>query len=190
MLLNTGDKPVASENGLLTTVGWQVGGKVDVLPGGLRLHRRGGGAVAARRPARSSPPPPTSRRSPRAVPDSDGVYLVPAFVGLGAPLLGPYARGTIIGLTRNTTMSHVARAALDSMAFQTRDVLEAMQRDAGVKLHTEGRRRAAANNLLLQFQADVLGVPVRRPSSRRRRRWARPTWPASPSATGRTPTTW
>ena len=70
----------------------------------------------------------------RAVPDSDGVYLVPAFVGLGAPYWDPYARGTIVGLTRNTTVSHVARAALDSMAYQTRDVLEAMQRDAGIKL--------------------------------------------------------
>jgi glycerol kinase len=85
-------------------------------------------------------------------------------VGLGAPYWDPYARGTIVGLTRNTTVSHVARAALDSMAFQTRDVLEAMQRDAGIELHhlkVDGG--AAANNLLLQFQADVLGVPVRRP---------------------------
>jgi glycerol kinase len=100
----------------------------------------------------------------RAVPDSDGVYLVPAFVGLGAPYWDPYARGTIIGLTRNTTVSHVARAALDSMAYQTRDVLEAMQLDAGLKLHhlkVDGG--ASANNLLLQFQADVLGVAVRRP---------------------------
>jgi glycerol kinase len=100
----------------------------------------------------------------RAVPDSDGVYLVPAFVGLGAPYWDPYARGTIIGLTRNTTVSHVARAALDSMAFQTRDVLEAMQRDAGLTLdHLKVDGGAAANNLLLQFQADVLGVAVRRP---------------------------
>jgi glycerol kinase len=100
----------------------------------------------------------------RAVPDSDGVYLVPAFVGLGAPYWDPYARGTIVGITRNTTVSHIARAALDAMAFQTRDVLEAMQLDAGLKLHhlkVDGG--AAANNLLLQFQADVLGVAVRRP---------------------------
>jgi glycerol kinase len=98
------------------------------------------------------------------VPDSDGVYLVPAFVGLGAPHWDPYARGIIVGLTRNTTVSHVARAALDSMAFQTRDVLEAMQRDAGLKLdHLKVDGGAAANNLLLQFQADLLGVPVRRP---------------------------
>jgi glycerol kinase len=163
MLLNTGPKPVASKNGLLTTVGWQLGGKVTYclegsvfIAGAVVQWLRDGLKVIAASP--------DVEGLARAVPDSDGVYLVPAFVGLGAPYWDPYARGTIIGLTRNTTVSHVARAALDSMAFQTRDVLEAMQRDAGLKLdHLKVDGGAAANNLLLQFQADVLGVAVRRP---------------------------
>jgi glycerol kinase len=163
MLLNTGHKPVASKNGLLTTVGWQLGGKVTYclegsvfIAGAVVQWLRDGLKVIATSP--------DVEALARAVPDSDGVYLVPAFVGLGAPYWDPYARGTIIGLTRNTTVSHIARAALDSMAYQTRDVLEAMQLDAGLKLHhlkVDGG--AAANNLLLQFQADVLGVAVRRP---------------------------
>ncbi len=163
MLLNTGGKPVASKNGLLTTVGWKVGGKVTYclegsvfIAGAVVQWLRDGLKVIAASP--------DVEPLARAVPDSDGVYLVPAFVGLGAPYWDPYARGTIIGLTRNTTVSHLARAALDSMAFQTRDVLEAMQRDAGLKLdHLKVDGGAAANNLLLQFQADVLGVAVRRP---------------------------
>jgi glycerol kinase len=99
-----------------------------------------------------------------ALPDNGGVYLVPAFVGLGAPHWDAYARGTIVGLTRDTSIGHIARAALDSMAYQTRDVLDAMQRDSGVplaQLKVDGG--AAVNNGLMQFQADVLGVPVRRP---------------------------
>jgi glycerol kinase len=96
--------------------------------------------------------------------DAGGVYLVPAFVGLGAPYWDPYARGVIVGLTRGTTVGHVARAAVESMAYQTRDVLDAMQRDAGLRLHqlkVDGG--AAVNDALLQFQADLLGVTVRRP---------------------------
>jgi glycerol kinase len=96
--------------------------------------------------------------------DADGVYLVPAFVGLGAPYWDPYARGLIIGITRNTSIGHIARATVDSMAYQTRDVLELMQTEAGIQLSglkVDGG--AAANNALLQFQADLLGVPVRRP---------------------------
>ena len=163
MLLNTGSRPVASQNGLLTTVGWKRNGEVTYclegsvfIAGAVVQWLRDGLKVIAASP--------DVEALARAVPDSDGVYLVPAFVGLGAPYWDPYARGTIVGLTRNTTVSHVARAALDAMAFQTRDVLEAMQRDAGIRLHhlkVDGG--AAANNLLLQFQADVLGVPVRRP---------------------------
>ena len=163
MLLNTGSRPVASQNGLLTTVGWQRNGEVTYclegsvfIAGAVVQWLRDGLKVIAASP--------DVEALARAVPDAGGVYLVPAFVGLGAPYWDPYARGTIVGLTRNTTVSHVARAALDAMAFQTRDVLEAMQRDAGIQLHhlkVDGG--AAANNLLLQFQADVLGVPVRRP---------------------------
>jgi glycerol kinase len=163
MLLNTGGQPVASKNGLLTTVGWKIGRQVTYcLEGSVFIA----GAVVQwlRDGLRVIPASPDVEALARAVPDSDGVYLVPAFVGLGAPHWDPYARGIIVGLTRNTTVSHVARAALDSMAFQTRDVLEAMQRDAGLKLdHLKVDGGAAANNLLLQFQADLLGVPVRRP---------------------------
>jgi glycerol kinase len=102
-----------------------------------------------------------------SVPDSGGVAFVPALVGLGAPYWDPYARGTIFGLTRGSTRAHLARATLEAIAFQTRDVLEAMQRDAGLSLRAlrvDGG--AAGNNLLLQFQADVLGTPVQRPTHR------------------------
>jgi len=98
------------------------------------------------------------------VPDSDGVYFVPAFVGLGAPYWDPYARGLVIGLTRGTTIEHIARAAVDSMAFQTKDVLDLMQRESGTRLsRLKVDGGATANPLLLQFQADLLGVPVARP---------------------------
>src|SRR4029079_16038512 len=98
------------------------------------------------------------------VEDADGVYLVPAFVGLGAPYWDPYARGLIIGITRNTRMGHIARATVDSMAYQTRDVLELMQQEAGLQLTSlKVDGGASANNALLQFQADLLGTAVRRP---------------------------
>jgi glycerol kinase len=100
-----------------------------------------------------------------SVPDNGGVYLVPAFAGLGAPHWDPYARGVLVGLTRGTTGAHIARAALESIAYQTADLLEAMQADTGVplqQLRVDGG--AAQNNLLMQFQADVLGVPVVRPA--------------------------
>ncbi len=98
------------------------------------------------------------------VPDTDGVYLVPAFVGLGAPYWDPRARGVIVGLTRNTKMAHIARAAVDAMAYQTRDVLEVMQLESGLPLTTlKVDGGAAANATLLQFQSDLLNVPVRRP---------------------------
>ena len=99
-----------------------------------------------------------------SVPDNGGVYLVPAFVGLGAPYWDSYARGTIVGLTRGSTAGHIARATLESMCYQTRDVLEAMTADSGISVKTlrvDGG--AVVNNLLMQFQADILGVPVQRP---------------------------
>ena len=116
-----------------------------------------------------------------------GVYLVPAFTGLGAPYWDPYARGTIIGLTRGTTRAHLVRATLEAIAQQVADVVEAMAADAGRRprrLNVDGG--ASANDFLMQFQADLLGVPVRRPWSPRRRRSAPPTSPAWPSATGAT----
>jgi glycerol kinase len=163
MLLNTGERPVESKNNLLTTIGWGVGGKVayclegSVFVAGAVVQwlRDGLGLIRSSADVESLA---------RTVADSGGVYFVPAFVGLGAPYWDPYARGMIIGLTRGTTAGHIARAAIESMAFQTRDVLEAMQRDAGItlaRLKVDGG--AAANDDLLQFQADLLGTPVERP---------------------------
>jgi glycerol kinase len=163
LLLNTGRKPRASQNGLLTTIGWMVGREVtyclegSVFVAGAVVQWLRDGLKAIRSSAEVQSLAAT-------VPDSDGVYLVPAFVGLGAPYWDPYARGTIIGLTRNTSIAHIARAAVDSMAYQSRDLLDAMQKDAGItlgSLKVDGG--ATTNDPLLQFQADLLGVPVRRP---------------------------
>ncbi len=124
----------------------------------------------------------------RSVPHSDGVYLVPAFAGLGAPHWNARARGTLFGVTRGTTSAHIARAALDSIAYQSLDVLKAMEADSGIRigeLRVDGG--ACANNLLMQFQADILGVDAVRPKvSARPPRWARRIWPVSRSATGKT----
>ncbi|HEY0457026.1 MAG TPA: glycerol kinase GlpK, partial [Verrucomicrobiae bacterium] len=163
MLMNTGAKPIASRNKLLTTVAWRIGGKTEYalegsvfiagaavqwLRDGLGLIKTSGEieALAAQ------------------VPDSGGVYVVPAFTGLGAPHWDPYARGAILGLTRGSKAAHVARATLDSMAFQTAEVLLAMEKDSALKLRelrVDGG--ACVNNLLMQFQSDLLGVRVVRP---------------------------
>lgn len=163
MLMNTGDKPVPSANNLLTTVGWQIGNKVTYcLEGSVFIA---GAVVQWLRDnlgvIRSSS---EVEELASKVPDSGGVYFVPAFVGLGAPHWDPYARGAIFGLSRNTTVAHIARAALESMAYQTKDLVRAMERDSGVplsSLRVDGG--ASANNILMQFQADILGVPVCRP---------------------------
>ncbi len=163
LLLNTGDQPVASENGMLTTVGWKVGdevtycleGSVFIAGAVVQWLRDGLGIIGESADV---------ERLAAEVPDTEGVYFVPAFVGLGAPHWDANARGTIIGLTRGTTKAHIARAAVESMAFQTRDVLAAMQKDADVGLGTlKVDGGASANNALMQFQSDLLGVPVRRP---------------------------
>jgi glycerol kinase len=163
MLLNTGAAPVPSKNGLLTTVGWRLNGETtyclegSVFIAGAVVQWLRDGLKAIRSSAEVEP-------LAASVPDAGGVVFVPAFVGLGAPYWDPDARGTVLGLTRSTTIAHVARAAVESMAYQTRDVLDAMQRDSGValsSLRVDGG--AAVNDGLLQFQADVLGVPVRRP---------------------------
>ena len=163
MLLNTGRTAVESRNNLLSTVAWRRGGFTDyALEGSVFI----GGAVVqwlrdGLKVIRSAAEIEALAAS---VPDSGGVYLVPAFAGLGAPHWDAYARGAMLGLTRGTTVAHVARAALESIAYQSADVLSAMETDAGVKLselRVDGG--AAANNLLLQFQADLLGVPVVRP---------------------------
>lgn len=164
MLQTTGDQAVASKNRLLTTVAWQLGDKLTyALEGGVFI---GGAVVQWLRDGlgliRSSS---EVEALARRVPDSGGVYVVPAFAGLGAPHWDPYARGAIVGITRGTGAAHVARAALDSIAYQVADLIDAMQLDTGFalpELRVDGG--AASNDLLLQFQADLLGVPVLRPA--------------------------
>jgi glycerol kinase len=163
MLLNTGNELVPSEKGLLTTVGWRIGGRTTyALEGSVFIA---GAAVQWLRDGLKAIQASADVEKLMAeVRDTNGVYLVPAFVGLGAPYWDPRARGVIVGLTRNSTVAHVARAAVDAMAYQTRDVLEVMQQEAGISLTTlKVDGGAAANGMLLQFQADLLGVPVRRP---------------------------
>ena len=166
MLLNTGPEAVASQHRLLTTVAWKLDGQptyaleggvfvagavVQWLRDGLGIIRSAGEVeeLAAR------------------VPDSGGVVLVPAFVGLGAPYWDPYARGTIVGITRGSTAAHIARAALESVAFQSAELLEAMQQDTArsgaalQELRVDGG--GSTNDAMMQFQADILGVPVIRP---------------------------
>ena len=163
MLMNTGAKPVASKNGLITTIGWGLGGKVTYcLEGSVFIA----GAVVQwlRDGLKMITTAADIEKLAASVPDAGGVFLVPAFVGLGAPHWNQGARGTIVGVTRGTTAAHLARAALDSMAYQSREVLDAMQQDSGTPLavlKVDGG--AAVNNLLMQFQSDVLGVAVQRP---------------------------
>ncbi|NCT93572.1 MAG: glycerol kinase GlpK [Chitinophagaceae bacterium] len=163
MLMNTGEKPVASQNNLLTTIGWKINGKVQYalegsvfiagavvqwLRDGLRLIQSSGEVEALA----------------GKVTDNGGVYMVPAFTGLGAPYWNQEARGLIIGITRGTTDAHVARAAVESIAFQTMDVLKAMEADAGIhikEVRVDGG--ATVNNALMQFQSDILNTTVVRP---------------------------
>ncbi len=163
LLLNTGAEPPKSDSGLISTVAWRIGGQTTYcLEGAVFVA----GAVVQwlRDGLRAITDSAEIERLAAAVSDSGGVYFVPAFVGLGAPYWDPHARGTILGLTRDTKLEHIAQAALESIAFQTRDVLEAMQRDAKITLRdlrVDGG--ASRNNRLLQFQADILGISVRRP---------------------------
>ena len=163
LLMNTGSEAVRSEGGLLTTVGWSLNGEVtyclegSVFVGGAVVQwlRDGLGLISEASEI---------ERLAAECDSTDGVYLVPAFVGLGAPYWDPAARGTLVGITRGTARPHLARAALESIAYQSRDLLQLMQREAGVSLgglRVDGG--AAANNLLMQFQADVLDVDVLRP---------------------------
>ena len=163
MLLNTGSSPVESKHGLLTTIGWMIDGKITYcLEGAIFIA---GAVVQWLRDGLKLISKASEVESLAAgADDSGGVYLVPAFVGLGAPYWNQGSRGTIIGITRGTSRAHIARAALESMAYQTRDVLDAMQQDSGVALKTlKVDGGASANNLLMQFQADVLGTRVVRP---------------------------
>ncbi|HYA90274.1 MAG TPA: glycerol kinase GlpK [Thermodesulfobacteriota bacterium] len=160
LLMNIGGKPVLSRKNLLTTIAWGIGRRIEyALEGSVFI----GGAVVQwlRDGLRMIQRASESERLASSLHSNDGVYFVPAFVGLGAPYWDMYARGTILGITRGTTPAHIARAALESIAYQTRDVLESMEGDSGMKLkelRVDGG--AAANEFLMQFQADLLGVPV------------------------------
>ena len=164
LLMNTGDRPITPKQGLLSTVGWQIGertsyvleGSVFVCGAVIQWLRDGLGLLKTAA---------DSEKMALRVKDNGGVYLVPAFVGLGAPYWDPYARGSLHGLTRGTGKDHVVRAALESMAYQTADVLLAMQEETGLPLRSlcvDGG--AAQNGFLLQFQADLLGIPLLRPA--------------------------
>ncbi len=163
IILNTGSMPVKSRHNLLTTVAWQIGGKMSyALEGSIFIA----GAVVQwlRDGLHLIGTSKEVERLAQTEPDNGGVYLVPAFAGLGAPHWDQYARGIIIGLTRGTTAGHLARAALESIAFQTRDVLEAMKADSDIEigdLRVDGG--AASDDTLMQFQADILQIPIIRP---------------------------
>ncbi len=164
MLMNIGTEPMISKHKLLTTVAWEQGGRTEfALEGSVFI---GGAVVQWLRDGLGIIKSASEIEALAAtVPDCGGVYLVPAFAGLGAPHWDQYARGTITGLTRGTTAAHLARAALEGIAFQVADVLEVMKQDSGIAmngLRVDGG--ACANNLLMQFQADVLQVPVVRPT--------------------------
>ena len=163
MLMHTGHKPLRSRNGLLTTVAWRIGdrleyaleGSVFVAGAVVQWLRDGLGIIRSSNEVEALA---------ATVPDNGGVYLVPAFAGLGSPHWDAYARGTIAGLTRGSTAAHIARAALESIAYQSSDLLNAMQDDSRTRLselRVDGG--ATQNSLLMQFQADLLGVPVVRP---------------------------
>jgi glycerol kinase len=166
LLLNTGDQAVASDRGLLTTIAWQLGegqqityaleGSVFVAGAAIQWLRDGLGIIdhAAE-----------SEMLAQQVEDTGGVYFVPAFVGLGAPYWDAYARGTIVGLTRGSDRRHLTRAALEGICYQTRDLLEAMTADSGIRLEAlRADGGASANDLLMKLQANLLGVAVQRPA--------------------------
>jgi len=162
VLMNTGGAPTYSKHRLVSTIAWERGQRTYALEGSVFVAgavvqwlRDGLGVIAKAEEVEALA---------ASVPDTAGVQFVPAFTGLGAPYWDPEARGAIVGLTRGTTRAHIARAALEAIAFQSSDVLSAMERDAGaplIELRVDGG--ASANNLLMQFQADLLGVPVVRP---------------------------
>lgn len=163
LLMNTGETPVTSTNGLLTTIAWAIDGTVQyALEGSVFVA---GAAIQwLRDELQMIEHAADTEQVSRSVPDTGGVYLIPAFVGLGAPYWDPYARGTLVGMTRGTTRAHIVRAAVESLAYQTVDVLQAMQSDSGVKLRSlRADGGASANNFLMEFQADVTGVPIVRP---------------------------
>ncbi len=164
VMMNTGTQPVFSKSGLLTTIAWGIGdepveyaleGSIFITGAAVQWLRDGLQIIKSAS---------ETAEMAKAAPQNEGVYFVPALVGLGAPHWDPYARGLLIGITRGTTKNHLARAVLESMAYQTRDVIEAMQRDSGIELkelRCDGG--ASVNSVLMQFQADILGKPVEVP---------------------------
>jgi glycerol kinase len=164
LLMNTGEKPVVSESGLVTTLAWGVDGRVEyALEGSIFVA---GAAIQwLRDELRLIDTAADSETVATQVPDTNGCYVVPAFTGLGAPYWDPYARGTIVGLTRGVNRQHLVRATVESLAYQTYDVLAAMQGDSGIRLaqlRVDGG--ASANDFLMQFQADMIQTPVLRPA--------------------------
>ncbi len=164
LLMNSGEKPIMSSNNLLTTVAWKIGDKVNyALEGSIFVAgsvvqwlRDGLGIIKSSSDVEALA---------RTVPDNGGVYFVPALTGLGAPHWDQYAKGSIYGLTRGATAAHIARAAIEGIAFQTMDIVNAMERDAGVELkELKVDGGASRDNLLMQFQADILGTSVIRPT--------------------------
>ena len=163
LLMNTGNRPISSQNGLVTTIGWGLHGEVTyALEGSIFVA---GAAIQwLRDELRFIDSAADSEYMARKVPDTNGCYVVPAFTGLGAPYWDAYARGAILGLTRGTNKNHIIRATLDSIVYQVTDVLHAMEADAGIALgELKADGGAAANSYLLQTQADINGAPVLRP---------------------------
>lgn len=164
MLMNTGEKPVFSKNGLVTTIAWGIDGKVNyALEGSIFVA---GAAIQwLRDELRVIDSAPDSEYMAKKVKDTNGCYVVPAFTGLGAPHWDQYARGTIVGITRGVNKYHIIRATLESLAYQTNDVLQAMRADSGIELNSlKVDGGASANNFLMQTQADIIDAPVNRPS--------------------------
>jgi len=165
LLMNTGSQPISSKERLLTTIAWRIGdepveyaleGAIFITGAAIQWLRDGLGIISSAA---------ESEELATAIAGNDGVYFVPALTGLGAPHWDPYARGTIVGITRGTSDKHLARAALESICYQTRDVVEAMKRESGIQLRElRADGGATANQFLMQFQADLLGVPVEVPS--------------------------
>ncbi|MEG0124586.1 MAG: FGGY-family carbohydrate kinase, partial [Clostridia bacterium] len=164
MLMNTGDVPVESKNGLLTTMAWRLNGKPTyALEGSVFM----GGATVQwlRDEMKLIQTAAESEQLAQSVPDTAGVFLVPAFTGLGAPYWDMYSRGTIVGMTRGTGRAHIVRAALEAICYQSCDLFTAMAADCGHRpAHMQVDGGASANGFMMQYQADILGVPVIRPT--------------------------
>ena len=164
LLMNTGEKPVSSKNGLVTTIAWGLDGKVTyALEGSVFVA---GAAIQwLRDEMKLIDSAPASEEAALRVPDTAGCYMVPAFTGLGAPYWDQYARGSIVGLTRGVNREHIIRATLESLAYQVNDVIGAMEADSGIDLQAlKADGGASANSFIMQFQADITGAPVKRPA--------------------------